>query len=257
LSSVNRFFASLRMTAFLLCLSWPVHAESPPVLEVGRFSAAQEGTAPPDDWKLLTFPKIGRHTIYHVVKEDGITTVKAMSEASASGLTRKIIVNLEEYPVLAWRWKVANVLKKGDVTKKEGDDYPARIYVMFEDNSRTVGFFQKAKFEAYKLIYGHYPPRAVNYIWESKAPKGTIVSSPYTDRNKLIVVESGPSLVNQWVNEQRNLFADYKEAFGENPPLVSGVAIMTDTDNTGESAIAHYGDIMFKKTASDPDRPDR
>jgi hypothetical protein len=245
------------MTAFLLCLSWPVHAESPPVLEVGKFSAAQEGTAPPDDWKPLTFPKIGRHTIYKVVKEDGIITVKAMSEASASGLTRKITVNLEEYPVLAWRWKVANVLKNADVTKKEGDDYPARIYVLFEDNSRRGGFFEKAKLEAYKLIYGHYPPRAVNYIWESKAPKGTIVSSPYTDRSKLIVVESGPSLVNQWVTEQRNLLADYKVAFGEEPPLVSGVAIMTDTDNTGESAIAHYGDIVFKKTASNPDRPDR
>ena len=238
------------MTAFLLCLSWPVHAESPPVLEVGRFSAAAEGNILPDGWKPLTFPKIGRHTIYKVVKEDGIITVKAMSEGSASGLTRKVTVNLTEYPILAWRWKVANVLKNDDVTKKEGDDYPARIYVMFEKNPGKVSVFEKAKFGAYKLIYGQYPPLAVNYIWASKAPQGTIVSSPYTNRSKLIVVESGPSLVNQWANEQRNLFMDFKEAFGEEPPLVSGIAIMTDTDNTGESAIAYYGDIVFKKAPS-------
>jgi hypothetical protein len=238
----------------LLFASW-IQAESPPVLEVGKFSAAQEGTALPPDWKPLTFPKIGRHTIYKVVKEDGITTVKAMSEASASGLTRKITVDLTEYPILAWRWKVANVLKNGDVTKKDGDDSPARIYVMFEKNPGKVSVLEKAKFEAYKLIYGQYPPLAVNYIWASKAPQGTIVPSPYTNRSKLIVVESGPSLVNQWVNEQRNLYMDFKEAFGEEPPLVSGIAIMTDTDNTGESAIAHYGDIVFKKTASDPAGP--
>jgi len=77
------------------------------------------------------------------------------------------------------------------------------------------------------------------------------VRSPYTNRSKLVVVESGPSLINQWVDEQRNVFMDFKEAFGEEPPLVSGIAIMTDTDNTGESAIAHYGDIVFKKTAGD------
>jgi hypothetical protein len=29
--------------------------------------------------------------------------------------------------------------------------------------------------------------------------------------------------------------------------MVSGVAIMTDTDNTRESATAFYGDIIFKK----------
>jgi len=60
-------------------------------------------------------------------------------------------------------------------------------------------------------------------------------------------VESGRVLINQWVNEERNVYEDYRKAFGEEPPMVSGVAIMTDTDNTGESAIAYYGDIVFKK----------
>jgi hypothetical protein len=185
------------------------------------------------------------------VKEDGTTVVKAMSEASASGLTREIIVNLKEYPMLSWRWKVMNVLVRGDLTKKQGDDCPARLYVTFGANLDALGLWEKAKFAAYKLIYGRYPPlAAVNYIWASKVPKGTIVPSPYTDRSKIIVIESGPALVNHWVTEERNLFEDYTEAFGAQPPLVSGVAIMTDTDNTGESAIAYYGDIVFKKALS-------
>jgi hypothetical protein len=48
------------------------------------------------------------------------------------------------------------------------------------------------------------------------------------------------------VTEERNLYQDYKHAFGEEPPMISGVAVVTDTDNTGESAVAYYGDILFK-----------
>ena len=232
----------------VLLLPWAVHADTPSVLEVGKFSAAMEGAALPDGWKPLTFKKIERHTVYKVVKDGDTVAVKAVSEASASGLTREIKISLKEYPILQWRWKVANVLKKGDVTKKEGDDYPARIYITFEYDSAKVGFFDKAKYESVRLFYGQYPPLgAINYIWESKAPKGTVVPNTYAEQVKMIVVESGTAGLNQWVSEERNVYEDYKKAFGEEPPMISGVAIMTDTDNTGESATAYYGDIVFKK----------
>jgi hypothetical protein len=174
--------------------------------------------------------------------------VKAVSEASASGLTREIKINPKEYPIIQWRWKVGNILKKGDVHKKEGDDYPARIYITLEYDPSKLSFFEKAKYQTIKLLYGQYPPlAAINYIWENKAPVGTMVPNPYTDRVIMFVVESGTSKLNQWVNEERNLYEDYKKAFGQEPPMISGVAIMTDTDNTGESATAYYGDILFKK----------
>jgi hypothetical protein len=97
-------------------------------------------------------------------------------------------------------------------------------------------------------LYGQHPPlAALNYIWESQAAQGTVVPNPFTDRAMMIVVESGSEKLNQWVTEERNLYEDYKRAFGEEPPAISGVAIMTDTDNTGESAVAYYGDIVFKK----------
>ena len=227
------------------------YAQSASVLEVGKFSTAAPGENLPDGWKPLTFKKIEKHTVYTVVKDGDTIAVKAVSDASASGLTREIKINLREYPIVQWRWKVANVLQKGDVTRKEGDDYPARIYITFEYDSSMVGFFDKAKYEMIKLLYGQYPPlAAINYIWESKAPKGTMVPNPYADQARMIVVESGPDRLNQWVSEERNLYEDYKKAFGEEPPLISGVAIMTDTDNTGESATAYYGDIVFMRATN-------
>ena len=223
-------------------------AEPVSVLEVGKFSAEAEGNDPPAGWKPLTFKKIERHTGYSLVKDGESVVVKAVSAAASSGLTREIRIDPKEYPIVQWRWKVGNVFKKGDVARKEGDDYPARIYITFEYDASRVGLFDKAKYEGVKLLYGRYPPiGAINYIWESKAPVGTMRPNTYTDQVIMFVVESGKDKLNTWVTEERNLYEDYKKAFGEEPPMISGVAIMTDTDNTKETATAYYGDILFKK----------
>lgn len=224
------------------------NAQPGDVIEVGKFSVEQVGNVPPAGWKPLTFKKIDRQTTYTLMKDGNEVVVRAVAESSASGLVREIKINSKEYPIVQWRWKVVNTLKKGDVSRKEGDDYSARIYITFEYDPSRLGFFDKAKYEIIRLLYGQYPPiGAINYIWESKAPAGTMVPNPYTDRVIMIVVESGESRLNQWVSEERNLYEDYKKAFGKEPPLISGVAIMTDTDNTDESATAYYGDILFKK----------
>jgi hypothetical protein len=232
----------------LLVLPSMIEAQSQTIIEAGKFSAGTVGQSFPDGWKPLAFKKIEKHTTYTLAREDNAVVVKAVAQASASGLTREIKINPKEYPIVQWRWKVTNILDKGDVRRKEGDDYPARIYITFEYDSSKLSFLEKAKYEAIRLFYGQYPPLgAINYIWESKAPVGTMVPNPYTDRVMMFVVETGPSKLNQWVNEERNLFEDYKKAFGQEPPMISGIAIMTDTDNTGESATAYYGDILFKK----------
>lgn len=217
------------------------------VLEVGKFSAATEGNGLPAGWKPLTFKKIARHTEYRLVKDGGAVVVQARSDAASAGLTREIRIDPKIYPVVQWRWKVANVYEKGDVSRKDGDDYPARLYVTFAYDQARLGLFDRAKYEAARLFYGQYPPLgAINYIWESKAPKGTMVANPYTDRVMMVVVESGTERLNRWVTEERNILEDYRKAFGEEPSMISGVAIMTDSDNTGEAAIAWYGDIRFK-----------
>jgi len=248
ISRVKIFLCTLTT---LLILLFSDHALSLDMIEVAKFSAATVGDTLPPDWKPLAFKKIKKHTAYTLVKDDNIVVVKAVAETSASGLTREVKINPKEFPIIQWRWKVSNILKKGDVHRKEGDDYPARIYITFEYNPSKLSFFEKAKYETIRLLYGQYPPiGAINYIWESKVPVGTMAPNPYTDRVKMIVVESGETKLNQWVNEERNVFEDYKRAFGQEPPMISGIAIMTDTDNTIESATAYYGDILFSKTKS-------
>lgn len=236
----------------LLALPLPAAAahagESADRLVVGNFSQARDLTRLPDGWQPLTFKNIASHTTYRLVQDDGATVIEAASQASSSGLTRKFPIDPLAYPVLSWSWKVANIYAKGDVTKKAGDDYPARIYITFAYDAGKVGLWERVKFNAIKLLYGEYPPiGAINYIWASKAPQQLITPNPYTDRVKMIVIESGPAKLNQWIAEQRDIAADYRQAFGEDPPAISGIAVMTDSDNTGESATAWYGDIIFSK----------
>lgn len=236
------------LTAFTLALTTAtLGAQSPATLDIGKFSASKAGGPFPDGWEPLTFEKIEKHTEYSLVEDNGTVAVKAVSRASASGLVRKVDIDPMQYPVMEWRWKVENILKKGDVTRKEGDDYPARIYITFKYDPGKVGMFERAKYEAIRLARGEYPPMgAITYIWESKSPVGTIVSNPYTDRVRMIVVESGSEKAGRWVSESRNIAEDYRTAFGGDPPRISGVALMTDTDNTGEAAVAYFGDIVFK-----------
>ena len=223
-------------------------AQSGTVLEVGKFSASQVGMALPDGWKPLTFKKIPKHTSYEVVKDGDVTIVKAISVASASGLTKPVVIDPKEYPIVRWRWKIDNVLKGSDVTLKEGDDFPARLYITFAYDPDKVGFGKKLKFKAGQVLFGDIPIAALNYIWDTKAPVGTIVENAYTDFAKMVIVESGAQNVGMWVDEERNIYEDYKKAFGEEPPMINGVAIMSDTDNTKEQATAYYGDIAFRKS---------
>ena len=223
-------------------------AESGAVLEVGKFSTSQVGQVMPDGWKPLTFKKIPKHTSYEVVKEGGVTIVKAVSEASASGLTKPVVIDPKEYPIVRWRWKIDNVLKGSDVTLKEGDDFPARLYITFAYDPDKVSFGKKLKYKAGQVIFGDIPIGAINYVWETKTPVGTIIDNAYTDFVKMVVVESGTQNVGMWIDEERNIYEDYKKAFGEEPPMINGVAIMSDTDNTKERATAYYGDIVFQKS---------
>ncbi|MCG6981959.1 MAG: DUF3047 domain-containing protein [Deltaproteobacteria bacterium] len=240
-------FLILVVMAFLTGDS-AVLAESPSVIEVGDFSAEKMIGSLPAHWEPLYFKSKEQHTDYSLVREDGQVVVKALADGSASMLRRKISIDPKEYPIIQWRWKVANILKKGNVYQKDGDDDPARIYVTFAYDPTKLGFFENIKYKLIKVLYGEYPPlAALTYIWASNAPKGLVVPNPFTDRAMMVVVESGAKNVNSWIDEERDIYGDYRNAFGDEPPMISGVAIMTDTDNTGESATAYYGDIRFRK----------
>lgn len=235
--------------AMVLAASLPTGAQTGAVIEVATFSHATVGQSVPDGWKPLTFKKIPAQTKYEIINDGDSTVVKASSEASASGLTKEVKINPREYPIVRWRWKVENLLKNSDVSRKDGDDYPARLYITFKYDPDKVSLSRKLKYKAGRAIFGDIPIAALNYIWETKTPVGTIIENAFTDFAQMIVVESGPQKVGMWVDEERNIYEDYKKAFGEEPPMINGVAIMSDTDNTQERATAFYGDIIFKRAA--------
>ena len=220
------------------------------VIAAGNFSQLAPGGTPPD-WKPLTFRNIDKHTVYILVKDGSTTVLKADSNASASGLTRDLSalnLNIRDTPILKWRWKIANLVKSADIDTKEGDDYPARVYVTFRYDPERAGAGMRMQYGLAKTLYGEYPPHAgINYVWDGKAPVGTITPNAYTARAMMFVVESGAKRVGEWVEVERNVYEDYKRAFKEEPPSVLGIAVMTDTDSTGEAAVAWYGDITLHK----------
>jgi len=213
-----------------------------------RLSSGKEGGPLPAGWKHLTFDKIPEHTHYESVSDEDRVVIRAQSQSSASGLVRRIEINPSLYPIIEWRWKVDGILKKGDARLKAGDDYAARIYITFAYDPSAHSFAERIKYKTVKLLRGEYPPSAVlNYIWANKTPVNTFIPSPYTKKSMMVAVQSGEGQARQWIREERNILLDFRKAFSAEPPMITGVAIMTDSDNTGESATAWYGDIIFRR----------
>ena len=185
-------------------------------------------------------------TDYALVQEDGRTVVRADADDSAGGLVRQIDVDPTVTPILRWSWKVQNVMEKGNVRRKSGDDYPARLYVTFDYDPSDLSFGDRLKYRALRLLgYDDIPVRALNYIWANQAGETQIVENPYTDWVQMVPVQSGTDGLGAWHDERRNVLEDYRAAFGEEPPAINAIAIMTDGDNTGEAATAFYGDIRM------------
>ncbi|MBS8239960.1 DUF3047 domain-containing protein [Marinobacter lipolyticus] len=225
--------------ALILLASIPAWAETT-ITPFSRMASLDDG------WEPLEFPNIDRHTRYRLVEEDGVQVVEATTDNSASGLIARLEVNPGESLILTWRWKVSNTFAKGDARKKSGDDYPARIYVAFEFEADKASWFERAKRKTVETVFGEeLPGNAINYIWANRLAEGEIIANPYAEETMMIAVTSGEAQAGQWVTVERDIVADYRAAFGEDPPPLRGVAIMSDSDNTGESATAWYGDLTL------------
>lgn len=158
--------------------------------------------------------------------DTGLIAIKAQSKGTASGLIKKVNLNPERYRYLHWSWKISGTLPKGDEKRRDGDDYAARVYVVFPGR-----FF--------------WQTRAINYIWANRLPAGQFIPNAYTGNAMMVAVESGSIKAGQWISETRDILADYKRLFGESPNEIGAVVIMTDTDDTGGEATAWYGDIFI------------
>ncbi len=175
------------------------------------------------EWEAKEFKGITR---YEPVVEDGVPCLKAYAAGTASGLFYEINYDPQQQPILTWKWKIENIIENGDARTKVGDDYAARIYVVFPSI-----FFWKTK--------------ALNYVWANRLPKGEAVPNSYTSNAMMLAVESGAANTGQWIEYRRNIYEDYKKYFGSEPGKVGAIAVMTDTDTTGAKASACYGPIYI------------
>ena len=234
--SSNRFFPSLlsALLLFYFFLYSDLHyAWSERVFINEDFDSLSK-------WVPVLFPKIDRHSEYTIGKEGPESILVAKSNASASGLRYIDEFNVYEYPVLRWRWKIDKVYAGGDLERKSGDDFPLRVYVTFKYDPEEEGLGDKIVYGVAKAIYGEYPPNSsLSYVWANKEHEQKIYPSAYTDKARLIIVRSGRSEAGSWMVEEANIIDDYKKAFGHSPPATASLAIMNDSDNTGESSVSY------------------
>lgn len=217
---------------------------------VKLFSDSEPGGRLPDGWRPWTLSRFKKSTDYRLVDAGGRTAVHAKADASASGLVHRLDLDPQLYPLLSWQWKVDDLIKTADNTTKHLEDSPVRVVVSFAGDIDKLPLDDRMFFDNVRLLTRQQLPYAtLMYIWENRAPRDHVLPNLHTSRIKMIVAESGREKTGVWQDITRNVYEDYKRAFGEEPGRITAIAVMTDTDNTGENAHAWYGDIVFRRIA--------
>ena len=222
--------------------------ESSIIIPVTEFNPEKYNKDTEDNkWEKLTLPKKD-HTEYTLITDGDEPHIKAVSNNSASGWKYKVDIDPKEYPIIEWRWKVDGVLKEGDMTEKDGDDYAARIYITYEYSRKDLPLGERIKYGSMKTFTDFdIPLRSMNYVWANVVDTGKVQENVYTNWVNMVAIESGDKKAGEWITSTANVYDTYKDAFEEEPKNITGVAIMTDSDNSKGSATAYYGDIVFKK----------
>jgi len=199
------------------------HADEVSTIPAGEFSKGKL-----NEWLPKKFVN---ETSYSLIKVGKNTVLRAVSQNSASGLIKKIRVDIKEYPFLNWSWRIENQLTGTfDEKKKHGDDYAARIYIVV---SGGIAFWNTI---------------ALNYVWSKNSIKGATWPSAFATENSVMVaLRSSEAPVSKWQWEKRNIRKDFKELFDREIRFIDAVVLMSDTDNTHKEVTAYYGDIYFSK----------
>ncbi len=182
--------------------------------------------APLSDWQERHF---SGSTLYSIIGNEGETILKAQSSNSASMLFKRLTVDLTKTPYLNWHWKINNTLGPVDEKSRQGDDYPARLYIAIKPETLSI------------------TPRALTYVWSSNSQKLTNWNNAFTNNVVMLALQSGAQFSQQWLSEKRNLRDDLKQYFNEEITSIEAIALMTDTDNSHSSTTAFYKNIYFSK----------
>lgn len=209
------------------------------------FSQSEAGRLP-SAWEPLVLLRTKKKTQYELVTEENRTVLHARAEGASSGLMQQVHADPMQQPWLEWQWKVSKLVAAADNTQRTTEDSPVRIILGFDGDKDNLPFADQILFETAKIVTGYdFPYATLMYIWENKAPVGTVIRSTHSSRIRMMVAEQGPEGVGKWRNFTRNIVEDYEKAFGEKPGKLIGVGVLTDTDNTGETVEAWYGDIRL------------
>ncbi|MEK6657438.1 MAG: DUF3047 domain-containing protein [Nitrospirota bacterium] len=214
------------MIRFLFSLLIVVSVSSPSYAAITADFTQEKNSNIPKGWELKEWKGKGEIIIEN---EDGFSFIHLKSSKNSFALHKELNFNIKEYPVITWRWKVSSLPEGADVRDSKTDDQAAQIYVVFP------------KFPA--MINS----RLIGYIWETSAPAGSVITSKKNSNTKYIVIQSGKERLGEWLEEKRNVYADYKMLFNEEPPLIGKVSVMIDTDNTKSSAESFFSAIRFEK----------
>lgn len=220
-----RFTCAKLYRAAMACLFTLLLAVTAVGEDAKQIAIAQFSSGDLNGWQPRAFK--GK-TRYQLDFDDNRQALHAVSLASASGLYRKVTIELRDTPCLNWSWKVDKLVGSNlNERSKGGDDYPARVYVVF---SGGLQFWRT---------------RAINYVWSNNQPVDSHWPNAYTANAQMVAVQSGAAKLDHWLGESRNVLEDYRRIFGDEPGKVVAVALMSDTDNSRLSASAWYGDIQF------------
>ncbi len=197
------------------------------------------------DWQPLTFRGISKHTRYGVESSDGQAVATAESQCGASGLVLRVdAIRAEQTPLLSWRWRVDRGLDVSDEKTKAGDDFAARVYLLFELDPARASVLQRLRHQLAKLVYGeNLPGSALNFVWTSRLPVGTIWDNPFAASVKMVALEQGTD--RGWRTETVDWVARYRELFDAPVPPLLGLGIMSDSDNSCQSTQARFADFEF------------
>ena len=202
-----------------------------------------------ENWAPFTFNKIHRSTDYSIESQGSESSLRVLSNDSASAIVYKYEFDVYQYPYMKWRWLISNVYRRGDAATKAGDDYPIRVYVIFGFDPSEASFRKRVQYAVYKAVNGRYPPASsLNYIWANKEASSSILDNAYSEESKMIILQAGEEKAGVWVEETVNILNDYQRAFGSEPPSRATIAIMGDADDTRESSRAYVDFIEIFDT---------
>lgn len=222
----------------LLCWAATAGWASPPAFSEQAVGSEVSG------WQLMPL-KGTVPTHFEIVRLDGRNVLRTSAADAAAGLVHTVAEEGAEREI-AFRWKIAAHVPGTDMTRRSGDDYAARIYLTFARDPGELPWATRLKVRLARLLYGQeVPAAAICYVWDPSLPVATSMPNAYSDTVMMLVAESGPAEVG-WRTVRRNYAADYRQLFGAEAPPLTSVIVATDTDDTGASAGAWFGDIVLR-----------